>query len=87
MKSIEATLIAICVGLAVVRESQAEDYYFYEGPKGELVISKKEPPPGSKIIKRLPEVTDREVVQAQAQEPRKTQSNGQTESSPKSSKH
>ena len=29
--------------------------------KGELVISNKEPPPGSKIIKQLPGVTDREV--------------------------
>ena len=81
MKSTEATLVALFVGLALVTESQAEDYYFYEGPKGELVISNKEPPPGNKIIKRLPGVTDREVPQAQAQEPRKTPPNGQTEGS------
>ena len=81
MKSTEATLVALFVGLALVTESQAEDYYFYEGPKGELVISNKEPPPGSKIITRLPGVTDREVPQAQAQEPRKTPPNGQTEGS------
>ena len=49
MKIIEATLIALSVGFALVTEGQAEDYYFYEGPKGELVISIKEPPPGSKI--------------------------------------
>jgi hypothetical protein len=72
--------LAICsaffLGLAVVTQGQAEDYYFYEGPKGELVISNKEPPPGSKIIKRLPGVTDREA--AQGQEPGKPQPNLQT---------
>jgi len=56
VNSTEATLVALLVGFALVTESQAEDYYFYEGPKGELVISNKEPPPGSKIIKRLPGV-------------------------------
>jgi hypothetical protein len=50
VKSTEATLVALFVGFALVTESQAEDYYFYEGPKGELVISNKKPPPGSKII-------------------------------------
>ena len=77
--------LAICfvllLGLATVTRGQAEDYYFYEGPNGELVISNKKPPPGSKIIKQLPGVTDREVPQAQAQEPRKTPPNGQTEGS------
>jgi hypothetical protein len=72
---------ALFLGLALVTQGQAEEYYFYEGPNGELVISNKEPPPGSKIIKRLPSVTDREVPQAQAQEPRKTPPNGQTEGS------
>ena len=76
-----AFCLALFLGLAVVTQGQAEDYYFYEGPKGELVISNKEPPPGSKIIKRLPGVTDREAPQAQAQEPRKTPPNGQTEGS------
>jgi hypothetical protein len=77
VKIIEATLIALSVGFALVTEGQAEDYYFYEGPKGELVISNKEPPPGSKIIKQLPGVTDTEVPQAQ--EPSKSQPNGQKE--------
>ena len=81
MKIIEATLIALSVGFALVTEGQAEDYYFYEGPKGELVISIKEPPPGSKIIKQLPGLTDKEASQAQAQEPGKTPPNGQTEGS------
>ena len=72
---------ALFLGLAVVTQDQAEDYYIYQGPNGELVISNKEPPPGSKIIKQLPGVTDREVPQAQ--EPGKTQPSGQTEVSPK----
>ena len=76
---------AFLLGLAVVTQGRAEDYYFYEGPKGELVISNKEPPPGSKIIKRLPGVTDKEVPQAQG--PGKPQPNVQTEGSPKPSKN
>jgi hypothetical protein len=79
------TLTSLFFGLAAVTPGQAEDYYFYEGPNGELVISNKEPPPGSKIIKRLPGVTDREAPQAQ--EPGKTQPHGQTEGSPKPSKN
>jgi hypothetical protein len=54
VKSIDATLVALFLGLAVVTQSQAEDYYIYQGPNGELVISNKEAPPGSKIIKQLP---------------------------------
>ena len=76
-----AFCFALFVGLAVVTQGQAEDYYIYETPNGALVISNKQPPSGSKIIKQLPGVTDREVSQAQAQEPRKTPPNGQTEGS------
>jgi hypothetical protein len=83
MKSIEATFIALLVGFAVVTEGHAGDYYFYKGPKGELVISNKEPPPGSKIIKEVHGATDREVPQAQ--EHGKAQPIGQTESPPKPS--
>jgi len=69
----------------VVTQGQADDYYFYEGPKGELVISNKEPPPGTKIIKRLPSVTNREAPQDQ--EPGKTMPKVKTESSPKPTKN
>ena len=72
-----AFCFALFLGLAVAAQGHAEDYYFYKGPKGELVIANKEPPPGSEIIKRLPGATDSEVPQAQAQEPRKTPPNGQ----------
>jgi len=67
-----------------VTQGQAEDYYFYKGPKGELVISNKEPPPGSQIIKRVPGATDRETPQVQ--EPVNPQPNPQPEGSPKPSK-
>ena len=80
-----AFCFALFLGLAVVTQGRAEDYYIYQGPNGELVISNKEPPPGSKIIKQLPGVTDREVPQAQERE--NPQPNGQTESPPKPSKN
>jgi hypothetical protein len=79
-----AVCFALFLAFAVVTQGQAEDYYFYQGPNGELVISNKEPPPGSKIIKRLPGVTDREVPQTQ--EPVKPQPNVQPESTSKPSK-
>jgi hypothetical protein len=80
-----AFCFALFLGLAVVIQGHAEEYYIYQGPNGELVISNKEPPPGNKIIKQLPGVTDREVPQAQ--EPGKPQPNVQTEGSPKPSKN
>jgi len=43
-----AVCFALFLGLAVVTQDQAEDYYIYQGPNGELVISNKEPPPGAK---------------------------------------
>jgi hypothetical protein len=80
-----AFCFALFLGLAAATLGQAEDYYIYQAPNGELVISNKEPPPGSKIIKQLPGVTDREVPQAQ--EPGKTPPNVHTEGSPKPSKN
>src|SRR6266478_2212547 len=80
-----AFCFALFVGLAVVTQSQAEEHYIYQDPDGKLVISNKQPPPGSKIIKQqnLPGVTDSEVPQAQ--ESGKTQPNVQTEGSSKPS--
>jgi hypothetical protein len=76
------TLISVFLALAVVTQAQAEQYYVYRTPNGALVISNKEPPPGSKIIKQLNLSED-----DQSQEPGKTQPNGQREDSPKSSKN
>jgi hypothetical protein len=82
-----AVCFALFLGLAVVTQDQAEDYYIYQGPNGELVISNKEPPPGSKIIRQhsWPEVTDSEAPQGQ--QPNNPQPNGKTEGSPKPSKN
>jgi len=51
--SARAALISTFLGLAGVTQGQAEDYYIYQTPNGALVISNKEPPPGSKITKRI----------------------------------
>jgi len=90
MKNIIArtTLISLFLGLGVITHGQAEDYYIYQTPNGGLVISNKQPPPGSKIIKQhsWPDPTDSKVPQAQAQEPGKTPPTAQAEGSPKPSK-
>jgi hypothetical protein len=80
-----AFCFALFLGLAVVTQGEAEDYYIYQTPNGELVISNKEPPPGSKIIKQLPGETDKKVPPAQ--EPGKPPPNVQPEGSPKPSKN
>ena len=84
MKSINAraALISLFLALAVVTQAQAEEYYVYQTPNGALVISNKEPPPGSEIIKQLNLPQD-----PQAEEPGKTLPNGQREDSPKPSKN
>ena len=88
MKNIIArtTLVSFLLGLGVATQSQAEDYYIYQTPSGALVISNKEPPPGSKIIRQhsWPEALEKEV--AQAQETGKAQPNLQPEGSPQPSK-
>ena len=43
-----ATLISLFLGLAVVTQGRAEDYYIYQTANGALVISNKQPPPGTK---------------------------------------
>jgi hypothetical protein len=54
------TLISLLLGIGAVTQGRAEDYYIYQTSKGELVISNKQPPPSSKIIRQLPGETDRE---------------------------
>ena len=75
-----ATLISCFLPLAIVPQGHTEDYYIYQTAKGELVISNKQPPPGSTIIKQLPGET------APAQEPLKQPSNVKAEDSPKPTK-
>jgi hypothetical protein len=76
-----AALISLFLGLAVVPQAQAEEYYIYQTPNGALVISNNEPPPGSKIIRQHSWPDEKEV--AQAQEPGKAQPNGPIDSFPK----
>src|SRR5215831_14084303 len=72
-----AVCFALFLGLATVTQGHTEDYYIYQTAKGELVISNKQPPPGSTIIKQLPGET------APAQEPGKPPLNVKPEDSPK----
>jgi hypothetical protein len=85
--SARAALISLLLGLGMVTPTQAEDYYYiYRDRDGKLAISNKEPPPGSKIIKRHSwlEPTDSEVPQSQ--QPNNPQPNIQAEGSLKPSK-
>jgi CRISPR/Cas system-associated protein Csm6 len=81
-----ATLISLFLVLAGVTQGQAEDYYIYQTPNGAVVITNKEPPPGSKITKRISfsDAPDNEAPQNQPTD--KPQPNGPTERSPKPSK-
>jgi hypothetical protein len=89
VKSINAraALIFLFLGLAMVTQAQAEEYYIYHDPAGKLVISNQEPPPGSKIIRQhnWPDATDSAVPQNQSAN--NPQANGPMESSPKPSKN
>jgi hypothetical protein len=83
-----AFCFALFLGVPAVTRAHGEDYYYiYRDPAGKLVISNKEPPPGSKIIKRdsWPEGTDSEI--SPSQQPNNPQPNAPTEGSPKPSKN
>ena len=75
-----ATFISLSLLLAIVTQGRTEDYYIYQTAKGELVISNKQPPPGSTIIKQLPGET------APAQEPGESAPNVKPEESAKPTK-
>ena len=71
MKSINArtTLkLAFCfylfLGLALATQGQAGEYYTYRDPNGKLVISNKQPPPGSKIVRQqtLPDLAESDTL-------------------------
>jgi hypothetical protein len=75
-----AALVALFLGLAPFGPSEAEDYYIYHDPDGELTISNKKPPPGSTII------SQRDPARVPPQAPSKPQLSGQAEGSPQPSK-
>jgi hypothetical protein len=89
VKSINAraTLISLLMGLAAVTPGQADQYYVYQTPNGGLVITNKEPPPGSKVIKQFGWTDATETDVPQSQSPNTSQPNGQQDGSPKPSKN
>ena len=52
---------------AMITNGHAGEYYMYRDSNGGLVISNKQPPPGSKIIKQqtLPDTAEGETVPVQ----------------------
>src|SRR5215510_7772131 len=77
MKSINARLtlkllfsFSWFIALALVCDAYAGDYYTYQDPNGNLVISNNAPPAGSKIVKKetLSEVTDQQIAESENRE-------------------
>ena len=60
-----AVLFALLFLLAA--HGQAEEHYIYKDAQGKLVISNKQPPPGSNVLRKidLPEYRDSQVQQVQ----------------------
>jgi hypothetical protein len=79
MKSISApatlkVIFSLCwfLALALIENSDAGEYFIYQDPKGNFVLSNYVPPAGSKIIKRetLPEVSDQQITQSRVRDER-----------------
>ena len=79
MRSISApatlkVIFSLCwfIAFAMIENSDAGDYFIYQDPKGNLVISNNEPPAGSKIIKReaLSEVSDQQIAESRVRDDR-----------------
>jgi hypothetical protein len=79
MKSIHApttlkVIVCLCwvIALAMIKNSDAGDYFIYQDLKGNLVLSNTAPPGGSKIIKRetLSEVSDQQIAESRVRDDR-----------------
>src|SRR5262249_60861038 len=77
MRSISApatlkVIFSLCwfIAFAMIKNSHAGDYFIYQDPKGNLVISNNEPRAGSKIIKReaLSEVSDQQIAESRVRD-------------------
>jgi hypothetical protein len=77
MRSINASatlkvIFSLCwfISLAMIKNSNAGEYFIYQDPQGNLVLSNYVPPAGSKIIKRetLPEVSDQQIAASRVRE-------------------
>jgi hypothetical protein len=78
---------SLFLGLALAPQGQAEEFYAYKDPHGNLVISNKLPPTGSIVLKRyeLPEANDPQIQQRH--EGSDTQLNGKSEDRAKPSQN
>ena len=78
---------SLFLGLGLATRGQAEEFYAYKDPHGNLVISNKLPPSGSIVLKKydLPQATDPQVEQPH--EGGDTQLNGHSEGSARPSKN
>jgi len=58
------------IALAMVRPGYAGEYYIYQDPNGQLIISNYAPPQGSNVIKKetLSEVTDQQIIESRLRE-------------------
>ena len=58
------------MALLLIKNPYAGDYYAYQDPNGNLVISNNVPPPESKIIRKetLSEVTDQQISESEYRE-------------------
>jgi hypothetical protein len=63
--------------------SHAEDHYIYKDTQGKLVISNRQPPPGSNVIRKLDLPEYRDTQMQQVQENADMRSTGKLEASPK----
>jgi hypothetical protein len=65
-------IVYLCcfVGAAAVGRAHAGDYYIFQEPNGQLVISNSAPPAGSKVIKKetLSEATDQQIAASRLRE-------------------
>jgi hypothetical protein len=62
---------------------QAEHHYIYKDTQGKLVISNKQPPPGSNVLRKLDLPEYRDTQMQQVQENADMRSTGKLEASPK----
>lgn len=60
MKTIMVFPFSWFMALAVFGHVYGGDYYVYQDRNGKLVISNNAPPPGSKILARVPSVVEKE---------------------------
>ena len=79
--TIVALLFAFLVFFAA--QGQAEEYFIYEDAQGKWVISNKQPPAGSNILRKIDMPEYRDTQMQQVQESTRARSTGKLEGSSK----